>query len=701
MTELERELAWLKPRNHVCLIYDNAADQLSVVIPFLRQALARGERILYIVDDRTAEEIFQALASAQLDAGYQHERGALRFLTKQDAYLRLTKFIPEPMIDYVRQQEEQALRDGFSGLCLTGEMTWACVPGEGNDRLIEYEALLNQLERDPHLTILCQYNRFRLEVPSIHAALRTHPLVITGDALCRNPFYERPEIVLDPDTAGSSVRNLEWRLSQLQQGRLEEREHERIAGDLRLVIDTIPAFIWSALPDGSFDFLNQRCLEYLGLSLAEARGWGWTRALHPEDREQVVNQWRAVLAAGEPTEMAVRLRRTDGAYRWFLIRDAPLRDDFGNIVKWYGVSIDIEDRKRAEEKLKKSEQRLAEAQHVAHIGSWERDLRTNEVTWSDELYRLFGLQPQERVITYEEFLDFVSPEDRDKTQAVVEKALHDREPFSCDYRIALRDGGTRILYDRGEIVLNDDGEPVRLVGTAQDITERRQAEQALKSYATRLEALSRRLLEVKEVESRHLARELHDEIGQLLTGLRLLLKPNGDLSNGTLSARLEQARAIVDELLERARGLSFDLRPADLDQFGLLPALLALFERYTAQTRVLVDFKHQGVEGRFASEVETAAYRVVQEALTNAARHAGVSAVTVRAWTDADTLHLQIEDQGCGFDPDVILEAPRSSGLPGMRERIMLLGGRMSIESSPGSGTTITADLPLNRTTTA
>jgi signal transduction histidine kinase len=214
-----------------------------------------------------------------------------------------------------------------------------------------------------------------------------------------------------------------------------------------------------------------------------------------------------------------------------------------------------------------------------------------------------------------------------------------------------------------------------------------------------LRRLSIRLMEVQEAERRHLALELHDEIGQLLTGLRLLLKLNGDLPADALNTRFEQARTIIDELFEKVRGLSFDLRPADLDQLGLLPALLALFERYTAQTAVLVNFKHQGVERRFSSALETGAYRVVQEALTNAARHAGASSVTVRVWTDADMLNLQIEDRGCGFDPEAVLKASRSSGLIGMQERVMLLGGRMTIESSPGSGTTITAELPLDKTT--
>jgi signal transduction histidine kinase len=213
-----------------------------------------------------------------------------------------------------------------------------------------------------------------------------------------------------------------------------------------------------------------------------------------------------------------------------------------------------------------------------------------------------------------------------------------------------------------------------------------------------LHALAARLQTVQETERKHLAREVHDEIGQLLTGLRLLLRLNGD-SHDALKIRFERARAIVDDLLARVRRFSFDLRPAVLDQFGLLPALLALFERYTADTEVRVNFRHQGVERRFSSEIETGAYRIVQEALTNAARHASVSSVAVLVWTDTNNLNLQIEDRGGGFDPEVILKAPRSSGLIGLQERAMLLGGRITIESSPGAGTVIIAELPFGKTT--
>jgi signal transduction histidine kinase len=216
-----------------------------------------------------------------------------------------------------------------------------------------------------------------------------------------------------------------------------------------------------------------------------------------------------------------------------------------------------------------------------------------------------------------------------------------------------------------------------------------------------VKALSRRLVEVQEAERRHLARELHDEIGQLMTGLGLLLEPKADLSPEEVRATFEQMRVIIDELLERIRGLSFDLRPTALDELGLVPALLALFERFTGQTEILIDFKHQGMARRFQPEVETATYRIVQEALTNVARHARVAGAVVRIGATSDgllspRLSVQIEDRGRGFDPETVLRARQTGGLVGMQERLMLLGGHLTIESRPGSGTQIIAEIPLH-----
>jgi PAS domain S-box-containing protein len=208
-----------------------------------------------------------------------------------------------------------------------------------------------------------------------------------------------------------------------------------------------------------------------------------------------------------------------------------------------------------------------------------------------------------------------------------------------------------------------------------------------------LQALSHRLLKVQEAERRHLARELHDEIGQVLTGLKLLLDINVRLPAKTVQSHLHQAQKLVNEMMEWVDELSINLRPAVLDDLGLLLTLLGHFERYTQQTNIQVTFQQTGLEGkRFSQEMETTIFRLIQEALTNVARHAGVGAVTVRLWVNQDNLGVEIEDQGAGFDP---LFWKASTGLSGMRERVALLGGQLTIESALGSGTTITAELPM------
>lgn len=212
----------------------------------------------------------------------------------------------------------------------------------------------------------------------------------------------------------------------------------------------------------------------------------------------------------------------------------------------------------------------------------------------------------------------------------------------------------------------------------------------------RVENLSRRLVEIQEAERRHIARELHDEIGQSLTGLKLLLDMSARSSPEQAQRNQSDVQVLVNDLLSQVRTLSLELRPAMLDDLGLLPALVWYFERYRARTNVQVIFKHTGVEGcRYPTEVETAAYRIVQEALTNVARYAGVEEVTVRLWADDRTLGVQVEDKGTGFDPEVALASHMSSGLAGMRERSGLLGGRMMIESTPGTGTCVAAEFPI------
>jgi PAS domain S-box-containing protein len=266
-------------------------------------------------------------------------------------------------------------------------------------------------------------------------------------------------------------------------------------------------------------------------------------------------------------------------------------------------------------------------------------------------------------------------------------------------------GGIPVVVEGTTIALHDEAGAISgYVSVYRDISERKQAEaererlhRQVREAHRGLQALSLRLLEVQEAERRHIARELHDEIGQQLTGLKLLIDMNAHQPGKPVRSSLSEAQEMLQHLMNVVRELSLSLRPAMLDDLGLLPALLWHLERYTTQTNVEVRFHHSGIEAqRFPTEVETAAFRIVQEALTNVARYAQVATAHVRLWRETTHLHLEVSDRGRGFDPYTALAANRSSGLAGMSERASLLGGKFQVESAAGRGTRLTAVLPVD-----
>src|SRR6266481_2274495 len=225
---------------------------------------------------------------------------------------------------------------------------------------------------------------------------------------------------------------------------------------LRLVIDTIPAYAWSARPDGSVDFINQRLLEFFGRSMEDILAWGWDSLVHPDDLARVVGEWQAAVATGEPMESEARLRRMDGEYRWLLIRNVPLRDTPGNIVSWYGTAIDIEERHRAEDALRQSEAYLAQAQRLSHTGSWAWNVGTKRIFWSVETFHIFGFDPNTTTPTPESFLDRVHPDDR-ASIGLVEAELYSGSDADYNYRIVLPDSSMKYICSVAHPIRKDSG----------------------------------------------------------------------------------------------------------------------------------------------------------------------------------------------------------------------------------------------------
>jgi signal transduction histidine kinase len=232
---------------------------------------------------------------------------------------------------------------------------------------------------------------------------------------------------------------------------------------------------------------------------------------------------------------------------------------------------------------------------------------------------------------------------------------------------------------------------------AHDELEKRVAERTheLSRANAALRGLSQRLVDVQEAERRFVARELHDEIGQLVTGLKLLLETSFHPAGPGEQQAFQESLQLINDLIQRVRQLSVDLRPQMLDDLGLLTALDWHFKRYFKQTSIRIQFKHTPLPDRLPPRLETAIFRIVQEALTNIARHAGVKEATVRLWKNDERVRVQIEDRGAGFDAAPASGRQPSTGLSGMKERAELLAGEFTIDSTPGHGTCITVELPL------
>jgi len=248
---------------------------------------------------------------------------------------------------------------------------------------------------------------------------------------------------------------------------------------LRHLLDTLPILASCHLPDGSNAFCNQRWHDYTGLSPEEAHGWGWHVTMHPDDLGRVMDMWRTCLAAGGPGEVEGRLRRVDGAYRWFLFRVVPLRDALGHIVTWYGTNTDIDDRKAAEAALRRSEGFLAESQRLSHAGSWSWHVATGNIWWSQETYRIFNVDPAQGAPNLEQSIYLAVPEEQPMVRRIYERASREQTGFTFDMRAPGVDGTQKHLHVVAHPVLNGTGELIEFVGTTIDVTEQKRAESLL------------------------------------------------------------------------------------------------------------------------------------------------------------------------------------------------------------------------------
>jgi len=424
------------------------------------------------------------------------------------------------------------------------------------------------------------------------------------------------------------------------------------------------------------------------------------------------------------------IQRTDGQRRIVRASSMPLRDSQQRIIGAIAVNLDltdlkrteqalkaardaleagvamrtrelvvanaqlkaqIEERRRAEDALRQTQNILTIAQRVAHVGSWEINMATQEAQWSDEFFRICGLQPGAVTPTIPAGVKLIHPDDRRRITAIARAAVQERREYSATLRVLRPDGSIRHVRLKGEPMSNGTAQPTIMIGALLDITEQLQNEEILRQLALHLQV-------IKEEERKRIAREIHDEMGQNLLALRIdvsMLHAHTAGTHPRLHAKVETVLANIDNTIKSVRAIINNLRPVVLD-LGLHASFqwqLKEFERRTGITCELFAKADELDEG-LTEEQTTTLFRILQESLTNVARHANASCVNIALDRKNGYLKMSIADDGVGMYPRDRRKS-KSFGLLGIRERISAIGGELTVESVLDQGTVLKIIIPL------
>jgi PAS domain S-box-containing protein len=488
----------------------------------------------------------------------------------------------------------------------------------------------------------------------------------------------------------------------------------------RLLVESVRDHAIFALdPDGTVMSWNPAAGRVFGYAAGEVVGRSGDVFFTPEDRAAGLPERERATAAADGRAVDENWAvRKGGSRFWASGTSSAVRDPGGRLTGFVKVVRDRTEARQAEEAVRRAEERLRLALAAARMGIWTWDLTTGTHARDANLNRLLGLPAEEAAQPLDGFLAHVHPDDRGEVRRAFDFSSEFGHPLSLEFRVVWPDGTVRWLRDQGDVFGREDGGPGYMTGACVDITERKEAEAALRRARDELEDrvrgrtaeleeanaartdLLRRLGQAQEGERQRIARDLHDSLGQLVAALALGLRAAEAEAgpDSPAAARLKKLGDLTQEVGRETHRLAVELRPTALDDAGLAAALRAYVEAWSDRTGIPAEFSAAGPDGeRFPAEVGTTVYRVVQEALTNVLRHAGASRVSVLLERWDGRLTAIVEDDGAGFDPARAIGTPRAVGglgLIGMRERAALVGGSLDIESTPGGGTTVYVRVP-------
>lgn len=480
---LLRALERLKAGDHLCLIYENAEEQLSAAIPFMRIGLERGEKCVYIADDNTAGAVLEAMTREEIDTGDVIRSGAFTIASKKDAYLKQGRFDPEWMINFLKEATQSAVAEGYSALRVTGEMTWALGGDPGSERLIEYEARLNDFFPESRALAICQYNKKRFPAQIILDVIKTHPLVIYGGVVMDNVYYTPPEEFFHPD-------QIEWEVER-QLGMLVTRQ--RAETSYKMLFENSPDGI-VVIDCGTARHLefNDKAYQQLGYTRDEFQRLTVADYEAVENREKISAHIEKVLDK-EIDTFETKHRRKDGELRNVLVTAKRLEWDSQTILLC--IYRDITELRRADEALHESERRFKEALENVDLIAVQLDSDGNAIFANDFLLGLTGWRREE--VMGRNWFDLFIPQDtREDVKEAFAGIISGKGEAIAHYQnpIITKTGETRIIAWSNTVSRSPSGKIIGTTSIGEDITDRKQAENDLRESENKFRALAEKSL---------------------------------------------------------------------------------------------------------------------------------------------------------------------------------------------------------------
>ncbi|MEQ8206851.1 MAG: PAS domain S-box protein, partial [Woeseia sp.] len=475
---------------------------------------------------------------------------------------------------------------------------------------------------------------------------------------------------------GGSKAQILGMIHDLSELRLSEYQRDRffeLTADIMAILSE----------DGRIIRSNPAAERILGFSGKELTSTPYTDFVHPDDRARTLREKDKMLGNESSELLDVRLRTKDGGYR----------DTRWNAVLWPGTGMiiasgrDVTSIRQAEKTLQERDIMMRRGEQLTSAGSWLWEIGSPDVRTSSGMNEILGIQEaSDHIADYEQMLTFIIEGDREEIISAIERAARDGELSRRVCRVRRRDGKERILQSFVDAARRADGTIYGVLGCSVDITEFREALQQLQQSESQLRALTRKLEAIRDEEQTHISREIHDELGQLMTALKIDLnllgqsivedsKPLPDAASVRNS--LKSMERLVDSTIESVRRIARQLRPEMLDSLGLVPAIEFHAKEFEARTGINCAVASTDGLPKLPGHVASAIFRIVQEAMTNVARHADASRITVTMSAAADCLQLTIEDNGRGIDTAKLGGA--TLGLLGMRERANMIDADIDI----------------------